>query len=102
LQLGAVILQDNKPIAFYSWKLNPAQTRYTTTKHELLSIVETLKRVSKHITWSTDKSIYWPQKSHIHQLQCWTGHEMLINYPRILARINLFKGRTQYCCWCLE
>lgn len=43
LQLGAVISQDKKPIAFYSRKLNPAQTRYTTTERELLSIVETLK-----------------------------------------------------------
>jgi RNase H-like domain found in reverse transcriptase len=29
-QLGAVIFQDGKPIAFYSRKLNPAQTWYTT------------------------------------------------------------------------
>ena len=42
-QLGAVISQGGKPIAFYSRKLNPAQTRYTTTERELLSIVETLK-----------------------------------------------------------
>ena len=42
-QLGAVICQDNRPIAFYSRKLNPAQTRYTTTERELLAIVETLK-----------------------------------------------------------
>ena len=42
-QLGAVISQDNRPIAFYSRKLQPAQTRYTTTERELLSIVETLK-----------------------------------------------------------
>ena len=42
-QLGAVISQDGKPIAFYSRKLNPAQSRYTTTERELLSIVETLK-----------------------------------------------------------
>ena len=42
-QLGSVVSQDNKPIAFYSRKLNPAQTRYTTTERELLSIVETLK-----------------------------------------------------------
>ena len=42
-QLGSVISQEGKPIAFYSRKLNPAQTRYTTTERELLSIVETLK-----------------------------------------------------------
>ena len=42
-QLGAVISQNGKPIAFYSRKLNPAQTRYTTTERELLAIVETLK-----------------------------------------------------------
>jgi RNase H-like domain found in reverse transcriptase len=43
LQLGAVISQQGKPMVFYSRKLNPAQTRYTTTERELLSIVETLK-----------------------------------------------------------
>ena len=42
-QLGACISQNGKPIAFYSRKLNPAQTRYTTTERELLSIVEVLK-----------------------------------------------------------
>ncbi len=42
-QLGAVISQEGKPIAFYSQNLNPAQTRYTTTERELLSIMEMLK-----------------------------------------------------------
>jgi len=42
-QLGAVVSQVGKPIAFYSRKLNPGQTRYTTTERELLSIIETLK-----------------------------------------------------------
>ena len=42
-QLGAVISQHKRPIAFYSRKLNPAQINYTTTERELLSIVETLK-----------------------------------------------------------
>jgi RNase H-like domain found in reverse transcriptase len=42
-QLGAAILQDKKPIAFYSRKLNAAQERYTTTERELLSTSETRK-----------------------------------------------------------
>jgi len=41
-QLGAVISQNGKPIAFFSRKLRPEQTRYTTTERELLSILETL------------------------------------------------------------
>ena len=35
-QLGSCISQDKRPIAFYSRKLAPAQTRYTTTERELL------------------------------------------------------------------
>jgi hypothetical protein len=35
-QLGAVITQDEKPIAFYSIKLNSAQQRYTTGEQDLL------------------------------------------------------------------
>ena len=42
-QLGAVIAQEGQHIAFYLRKLNPAQTRYTTTERELLAICETLK-----------------------------------------------------------
>jgi hypothetical protein len=41
-QLGAVIIQEGKPLAFYSRKINSAQTRYTTGEQELPSIVETL------------------------------------------------------------
>jgi RNase H-like domain found in reverse transcriptase len=42
-QLGAVIMQDKKPLYFYSRKLNTAQTQYTTTEPELLSTIETCK-----------------------------------------------------------
>ena len=42
-QLGVVISQKNKPVAFYSRKLQLAQRRYKTTECELLSMVKTLK-----------------------------------------------------------
>ena len=41
-QLGSVICQKHRPLAFYSRKLTDAQTRYTIIEQELLSIVETL------------------------------------------------------------
>ena len=43
LQIGAVISQKGKPVAFYSRKMNSAQNNYTPTEKELLSIVESLK-----------------------------------------------------------
>jgi len=56
-QLGSVISQDDKPIAFYSRKLSPTQTRYTTTERELLAIVETLKEF-KNILLGQEIIIY--------------------------------------------
>ncbi len=41
-QLGAMIAQDNRPIAFFSRKLSKMQ-KYSVTEIELLAIVETLK-----------------------------------------------------------
>ncbi len=38
-QLGAVITQENRPIAIFSRKLFGAQSKYTVTKLELLAIV---------------------------------------------------------------
>jgi hypothetical protein len=41
-QIGSVITQKDKPLAFYSRKLTDPQTRYTITELKLLAIVETL------------------------------------------------------------
>ena len=63
VKLGALIAQENKPVAFYSRKLSPAQTRYTTIERELLSIVETLKEF---------RTILWG-----HHIIIWTDHKNL-------------------------
>jgi hypothetical protein len=42
-QLGSVIKQKGKPVAYFSKKLNKAQRNYTIEEKEILSIVETLK-----------------------------------------------------------
>ena len=65
-QLGSVISQDGKLIAFYSRKLNPAQTRYTTTERELLSIVETLKEF-RNILYGHQILIYTDHKNLTHK-----------------------------------
>jgi hypothetical protein len=48
-----MIIQDNRPIAFFSRKLSKMQQKYSVTEIELLAIVETLKEF-KGMLWGQD------------------------------------------------
>ncbi len=56
-QLGALITQDNRPIAFFSWKLSNTQRKYSVTKIKLLAIVETLKEF-KGMLWGQNIKVF--------------------------------------------
>jgi hypothetical protein len=61
-QLGAVITQDNRPIAFFSRKLFKKQQKYSVTEIELLVKVETLKEF-KGMLWGQDIKVYTDHKN---------------------------------------
>ncbi len=61
-QLGAVITQENRPIAFFSRTLSDAQHKYSVTKIELLAIVETLKEF-KGMLWGQNIKLFTDHKN---------------------------------------
>jgi hypothetical protein len=74
--LGAVIMQNNKPLAFYSRKMNEAQKRYTTGEQELISIVEMLKEFrnilhGQQIIIHTDHHNILYKKLSSYRIICW-------------------------------
>ena len=62
LSLGAVITQENRPIAYFSRKLSGAQSKYTINKQELLAIVETLKEFNGML-WGQQMNGYTDHKN---------------------------------------
>jgi hypothetical protein len=61
-QLGAVIAQDIRPIAFFSRKLSEMQQKYSVTEIELLAIVETLKEF-KRMLWGQSIKVLTDHKN---------------------------------------
>jgi hypothetical protein len=60
-QLGAVITQGNKPIAFFSRKLTEKQQCYSVTKIDLLAIVNTLKEFNDMLWEQRIKGFHRPK-----------------------------------------
>ena len=79
VQLGSVIGQGGKPLAFYSRKLNPAQQNYTTREKELLSIVETLKEFHTILFG--------------HEIVLWTDHKNLTHETVLMSSERVMRWR---------
>jgi hypothetical protein len=62
MQLGSVITQGNKPIAFFSRKLSVTQTKYSVTKIKLFVIVETSKEF-QGMLWGQTIKVYTDHKN---------------------------------------
>jgi len=71
--LGGVLLQDGKPVAYFSEKLSGPSLNYSTYDKELLALVRTLE------TW---QHYLWPKEFVIH-----SDHETL-KYIRSQAKLN--------------
>jgi hypothetical protein len=65
-QIGAVITQDNRPLAFWSRKLTKTQKKYSVIEIELLAIVEVPKEL-KGMLWGQRVKVYTDHKNLMQQ-----------------------------------
>ncbi|OWZ15768.1 Pol Polyprotein [Phytophthora megakarya] len=63
-QLGGVIMQEGRPLAFWSKKCNESQEHYTMNKKELLGVVEMLREF-RSILWGRKIRIFPEHKNSV-------------------------------------
>lgn len=84
--VGAVLMQNGKPVAYYSKKFIPAEVNYTTTEQEMLAVVNALQEFRCYVegvefTLITDHNplTYFNDKTTLSRKQA-RWQELLSNY----------------------
>jgi len=60
--IGAILMQDRRPIAYFSEKLNGATLNYPTYNKELYALVRALE-TRQHYLWPKEFVIHWDNES---------------------------------------
>jgi hypothetical protein len=80
-QLGACIMQNDRPLAYYSRKLNSAQRNYATIDKELHCIVGTTLKKFRSMLLGAELHVYTDHKNILNvgdlseQELCWISYE---------------------------
>ena len=70
--LGALIMQEGKPVAFSSKTLTPSETMYANIERELLAIVWGVQKFHTYVAWGLSPS--------------WVGHAQ---FRRPMTRVTV-------------
>ena len=62
-QLGAAIIENGRPVAYWSRSLQPTQQKYTTTEKELLAIILCLKEYEKILYGAKQIKVFTDHKN---------------------------------------
>jgi len=91
--IGAVLMQDERPVAYESRKLSSAEYNYTTTDQELLAVVHALKVFRPYIEGRPDTQIFTD-----HQALSWllTKQDVSRREARWLEEISRYHLKLTY------